>query len=220
MTNQPDEPWRQHPSLLRVAAWVPAADENLQRWEELEQIAVQWIEEQAAADGVTPVVFYNAAKAHGGPGPVHRLATRYRFSYPLDRNRPRGAVLAFHPDARSLRQAADLARGSALVVLESAMTPLAGWAAGTRAEDLSGVYPQVPVLDPEAQKALDRAVLFGGHNNWTGSHEREHARKVLDAILRGGLIDVDTAVGYALAHAGVSEVGAKNLRSSLERKRR
>ncbi|MCZ7421196.1 hypothetical protein O7605_16960 [Verrucosispora sp. WMMA2121] len=220
MTNQPDEPSRQHPSLLRVAAWIPDIDENLERWEELEQIAVQWIEEQAAADGVTPVVFYNAAKAHGGPGPVHRLASRYRFSYPLDRNRPRGAVVAFHPDARSLRQATDLARGSALVVLESAMTPLAGWAAGTRAEDLSGVYPQVPALDPEAQKALDRALFFGGHNNWTGSHEREHARKAMDAVLRGGLIDVDTAVGYALAHAGVSEVGAKNLRSSLERKRR
>ncbi|RIV37102.1 hypothetical protein D2L64_17800 [Micromonospora radicis] len=205
---------------MRVAAWIPDIDENLERWEELEQIAVQWIEEQAAADGVTPVVFYNAAKAHGGPGPVHRLASRYRFSYPLDRNRPRGAVVAFHPDARSLRQATDLARGSALVVLESAMTPLAGWAAGTRAVDLSGVYPQVPALDPEAQKALDRAVFFGGHNNWTGSHEREHARKALDAVLRGGLIDVDTAVGYALAHAGVSEVGAKNLRGSLERKRR
>ncbi|MDG4760309.1 hypothetical protein [Micromonospora sp. WMMD710] len=220
MTDQPDEPWRQHPSLLRVAAWIPDVDENLERWEELEQIAVQWIEEQAAADGVAPVVFYNAAKAHGGPGPVHRLASRYRFSYPLDRDRPRGALVAYHPDARSLRRAADLARGSALVVLESAMTPLAGWAAGTGAEDLSGVYPQVPALDPEAQKALDRAVFFGGRNNWTGSHEREHARKALDAVLRGGLIDVDTAVGYALAHAGVSEVGAKNLRSSLERKRR
>ncbi|WP_194821822.1 hypothetical protein [Micromonospora sp. S-DT3-3-22] len=220
MTNQPDGSSRQHPSLLRVAAWIPDVDENLERWEELEQIAVQWIEEQAAADGVTPVVFYNAAKAHGGPGPVHRLASRYRFSYPLDRNRPRGAVVAVDPDARSLRQATDLARGSALVVLESAMTPLAGWAAGTRAVDLSGVYPQVPALDPEAQKALDRAVFFGGHNNWTGSHEREHARKALDAVLRGGLIDVDTAVGYALAHAGVSEVGAKNLRGSLERKGR
>ncbi|MBB5111355.1 hypothetical protein FHU28_001194 [Micromonospora echinospora] len=85
---------------------------------------------------------------------------------------------------------------------------------------MSGVYPQVPALDSEAQEALDRAVFFGGRNNWTGSHEREHARKALDAVLRGGLIDVDTAVGYALAHAGVSEVGAKNLRSSLERKRR
>ncbi|WP_143740536.1 hypothetical protein [Micromonospora echinospora] len=86
--------------------------------------------------------------------------------------------------------------------------------------DLSGVYPQVPALNPEAQKALDRALLFGGHNNWTGRHERDHARNALDAVVRGGVLDVDTVVGYALAHAGVTEAGAKNLRSSLERKRR
>lgn len=213
---QDDEPWRQHPSLVRAAAWIPDADENLPRWEDLEQTAVEWIEEQAVADGVTPVVFYNAAKSHGGPGPVHRLAARHGFSYPLDRRQPHGAVLAFHPDARSLRQAADLARGTALVVLESSMTPLAGWAAATGAVDLSGVHAQPPALDIEARKALDSALFFGGHNNWTGSHERDHARRALEGVVRGGLIDVDTAVGYALGHAGVSELGAKNLRRCVE----
>ncbi|GAA4973254.1 hypothetical protein [Actinoplanes utahensis] len=213
---QDDELWRQHPSLLRAAAWIPDADENLPRWDELEQTAVRWIEKQAAADGTTPVVFYNAAKSHGGPGPVSRLAGRYRFTYPLDRRQLHGAVLAFHPDARSLRQAADLARGTALVVLESAMTPLAGWAAATGAVDLSGVFPEPPPLAAEARKALDRALFSGGHNNWTGSHERDHARRALHDVMRSGLIDLDTAVGYVLGHAGVSELGAKNLRLSLE----
>jgi hypothetical protein len=208
---------RRNLSLLRAAAWVPAVDENLPRWEELEQAAVEWIVEQAATDGVAPVVFYTAAKAHRGPGPVHRLAARHGYSYPRDRGRPRGAVLAYHPDAQSLRMAADMARGSALVVLESMLMPLAGWAAATEAVDLSGVYPQVPELDPDARHALGRAVFFGGNNNWTGSHERDHARKALEAVVRGGLIDADTAVGYALAHPGVSELGAKNLRKVVDR---
>jgi hypothetical protein len=136
---------RRNLSSLRVAAWVPAADENVPRWEELEQAAVEWILGQATVDAVAPVAFYTAAKAHGGPGPVHRLADRYGYSYPRDRGWPRGAVL------------------------ESMLTPLAGWAAAAEAVDLSGVYPQVPELDPEAKHALDRAVFFGGNNNWTGS---------------------------------------------------
>ena len=123
--DSPDER-RRKPCLLRAAAWVPAVDEKLPRWVELEQAAVEWIVEQATADGVTPVVFYTAAKAHGGPGPVHRLAARCGYSYPRDRGWPRGAVLAVRPDAQSLRRAADIACGSALVVLESMLTPLAG----------------------------------------------------------------------------------------------
>ena len=208
---------RRNPSFLRAAAWIPAVGENLSRWEEPERAAVEWIVEQATSDEVAPVVFYTAAKAHGGPGPVHQLAARHGYSYPRDRSRPRGAVLAYHPDAQSLRMAADMASGSALVVLESMLTPLAGWAAATEAVDLSGVYPQVPEPHPIAKHALDRAVFFGGNNNWTGNHERDHASKALEAAVRGGLIDADTAVGYALAHPGVSELGAKNLRAVVER---
>jgi hypothetical protein len=39
-------------SALRVAAWGPDADENQHRWDEVQRIAVQWIVEQAAIDGV------------------------------------------------------------------------------------------------------------------------------------------------------------------------
>lgn len=70
---------------------------------------------------------------------------------------------------------------------------------------------------PAAKAALDRALFFTGRNNWTGRHEREHARGVLESVVRGGLIEVDTAVGYALAHSAVSELGAKNLRTIMER---
>ena len=41
--------------------------------------------------------------------------------------------------------------------------------------------------------------------------------KALGAVVRGGLIDADTTVGYALAHPAVSELGAKNLRAVVER---
>jgi hypothetical protein len=220
VSDQLDEPWRRHPSFLRAAAWIPEADQNLQRWEELETVAVAWVEEQAALDDVTSVVFYNAAKAYGGHGPVQALASRHGYSFPLERGGRRGAVLAVRPDARSLHRAAGLARGSALVVLESHLTPLIGWAARTAARDLSGVHPDVPALHPDAKAALDRALFFTGRNNWTGLHEREHARGVLEPVVRGGLIEVDTAVGYALAHNAVSELGAKNLRTIMERLQR
>lgn len=200
-----------------AAAWIPDADQNLRRWEELEKVVVAWVGEQAALDDVTPVVLFNAAKVYGGHGPVQALASRHGYSFPLERGARRGAVLAVRPDARSLHRAADLARRSALVVLESHLTPLIGWAAGTAARDLSGVHPDVPALHAEAKAALDRALFFTGNNNWTGWHEREDARDALESVVRDGLIEVDTAVDYALAPNTVSELGAKNLRTILER---
>lgn len=204
-------------SSLRAAAWIPNLRENAQRWDEVQRIAVRWIVERVAAGGVEPLVFYNAAKVYGSIGPVDDLATRCGFSYPREVRARRGAVLAVCPDAASLYRASVLARGSALVVLEGTGMPLVGWAAATGAEDLSGVYPSVPVIDAQAHAAINSAVTFGGRNGWTGRHEREHARDVLGPVVRDGLIDVDTAVGYALGYAKVTEHGPKNLRVVLER---
>lgn len=60
-------------------------------------------------------------------------------------------------------------------------------------------------------------MCFGGNNNWTGRHQRDHVRMALETVVRGGLIDADTAVGYALAHPRVSELGARNRRAVVER---
>ena len=204
-------------SALRSAAWIPGVRENAQRWEEMQRIAVRWIVEQAAVNGVEPLVFYTARKVYGSIGPVDDLAARCGFSYPREVRSRRGAVLAVCPDAASLYRASVLARGSALVVLEGTGMPLAGWAAATGAKDLSGGYPSVPVIDARAHAAINSAVTFGGHNGWTGSYERKHAREVLGPVTRDGLIGVDTAVGYALGYAKVTEHGPKNLRAVLER---
>ena len=213
-----EETWRSHPSYLRAVAWIPDHDGNLPKWDEMESLAVAWIERRAEEEDVAPLVFFNAQKAAGGPGPVQQLATRHGISYPLDRSRLEfGPVLAYHPDARSLCRAASLARGSSLMVIESAMTPLHGWAAGVQAEDLSGIYDPAPLLDPDAKKALDSAIFFTGNNNWTGSHERDHAKRVLRDVARSGRLSVDDAVGYALAHSAIHELGAKKLRAILER---
>lgn len=216
---KPDaEAWRSHPSYLRAVAWIPDHDDNLLKWEELESLAVEWIERRADEEDVAPLVFFNARKTAGGIGPVQELASRESISYPLDQDRPKaGPVLAYHPDARSLRKAASLARGSSVVVIESTMTPLRGWAAGVQAQDLSGIYDPPPVLDPDSKMALDSAIFFTGNNNWTGSHEREHAKKVLHDVARSGRLAVDDAVGYALAHSAVHELGAKKLRAILEK---
>ena len=211
-----EETWRSHPSYLRAVAWIPDHDGNLPKWDEMESLAVEWIERHADEEDVAPLVFFNAKKTAGGIGPVQELASRESISYPLDQSRPKaGPVLAYHPDARSLCRAASLARGSSLVVIENTMTPLRGWAAGVQAQDLSGIYNPPPVINPDSKKALDRAIFFTGNNNWTGSHEREHAKKVLRDVARSGRLSVDDAVGYALAHSAVSELGAKNLRTLL-----
>ena len=57
-----------HPRYVKIGGPFGVADQNLKRWEELEKVAVAWVDEQATLDNVTPVVFFNAAKAYGGHG--------------------------------------------------------------------------------------------------------------------------------------------------------
>jgi hypothetical protein len=78
------------------------------------------------------------------------------------------------------------------------------------------VYPHVPAIDPEEHAAIELAVNLGGHNSWRGSHERDHARRVLGPAIRDGLIDVDTLAGYVLGYAKVTKDDPKNLRALLE----
>ena len=111
-----EEAWRSHPSYLRAVAWIPDHDENLPKWEEMESLAVEWIEKRGDEEDVEPLVFFNAKKAVGEVGPVLELASRESISYPLDQGHPKaGPVLAYHSDAGSLCRAASLARGSSLV---------------------------------------------------------------------------------------------------------
>lgn len=211
---------RRHPSLLKAAAWVPDTDDNLAHRDTLEQRAVDWVRQQADSQDVDIVVFCNARKAVDDIGPIAELACRTAVSYPLDRSqyqRPVSAVLAVRPDARSLHQAARLARRSSLVVIESLHSlRLAGWALAVGAVDLSPRPEPAPALTAQARRALDSALLFTGRNNWTGSPEKQHARRVLRDVVQSGELDADLAVGYALAHTGVSELGAKNLREIIE----
>lgn len=200
-------------SYIDHLAWLPNNDTVYPELQALEEVAVNWLLERADDEATDPVVFVNASKsANGFSAPFNDLIGRYSYTYPLDRSKPRQVpVLALYPDARSLHMAMEVARGSSLMVIESIRRPLHGWAAATGAIDVTGAHEPTGVLSDEARVALDHALFFTGNNNWTGSHEKSHAKSALRSVVSAGLLDTETAVGYALGHACVSELGAKNL---------
>lgn len=200
-------------SYVDHLAWLPNTDAAYPELQDLEELAVEWLLRHADEEDLDPVVFVNASKAADGfSAPFSKLIRRYGHSYPLDRSKPRRLpVVALYPDARSLHMAMEMARGSSLVVIESISLPLHGWAAATGAIDVTGAHVAENLVAPEAREALDHALFFTGNNNWTGSHEKSNAKNNLRSVVSHGLLDAETAVGYALGHASVAEHGAKNL---------
>ena len=200
-------------SYIEHLAWLPNNDIVYPELQALEERAVDWLLERADNEDTDPMIFVNASKsADGFSAPFNDLIRRYGYTYPLDRSKPRGVpVLALYPDARSLHMAMDVARRSSLMVIESISLPLRGWAAATGALDVTGAHQPTGLLSDEAREALDHALFFTGNNNWTGSHEKSQAKSALRSVVSQGLLDAETAVGYALGHARVSELGAKNL---------
>lgn len=200
-------------SYIEHLAWLPNNDTVYPELQGLEERAVDWLLLRADDEDNDPVVFVNASKsADGFSAPFNDLIRRYSYTYPLDRSKPRKVpILALYPGARSLHMAMNVARGSSLMVIESISRPLHGWAAATGAVDVTGAHEPTGLISDEARKALDHALFFTGNNNWTGSHEKSHAKSALRSVVSAGLLDTETAVGYALGHARVSDLGAKNL---------
>lgn len=203
------------PSRLRAAAWVPDDDPH-RPYEDAAVLAVRWIVERSQEEGVRPVVVANA-KSVSLPSSLATLAQHGGLSTPLSPAAfGAGPVVAFVPDARALSHAMDVARGHSLAVIEGFSLPLAQWAAGVRAVNLVDGSASGGGLPTDVVQALESAILFGGNNGWSGSHEKEQATRRLADHVRSGRLSPDGAAAYVMSQ-GVSDRGAKRLKALLER---
>lgn len=209
-----DTPAQQHPSLLRLAAWVP--DDDPERpWDDAADLAAEWIWERSRSEGVQPMVVTNTFSVHL-PVSLATIADQ-GWATPQGKGRyDRGPVVVFVPDERTLRKAMDLARGHSLVAIEGYGFSLAQWAAGVDAINLVDPSQRSDPLPTAVIKDLDSVVFFGGRNGWTGRHEQDHARSHLADHVRSGRLQPDQAAAYVMSQ-GVSDRGAKRLRTLLDR---
>lgn len=206
-----------HPTTrLRAAAWVPDDDPH-RPWDDAAELAAQWIWERSDIENEPPLLVTNALASAQGIASLEDIARAGGHTTPQSRNRrftPR-PVLAYVPDPRSLRLAIDLARGHSLAIVEGSLFPLAEWAAAADAINLLTGRQSATDLDARVRKDLDLVIFFGGHNGWTGPHEKQDARRRLASHVTAGDLTGAQAASYAMAH-GVSDRGAARLQQLLE----
>ena len=198
------------------AAWVPDDDSELS-YDEMEAPAVEWIKQASVEAGVAPILVVNAVNSAAGPGIIADFGRQYGFTTPKTKDRPGSGVpvLASRPTLEAFDYARDLARGSALCVIEGMSFPLAMWAAEVGAVNLLDPDAAVPALAPELKKDLDSIHFFGGNVGWSGSHERDHARDFLRTWRDLGKLDADLICGYMQAK-GTDARGIKSLRKIID----
>lgn len=206
-----------HPTThLQAAAWVPDHDPG-RPWDEAAGLAAAWIWGRSQTEGVKPILVTNTFQNARGIESLEEIARAGGQATPRGKGRlGRGPVLVYVPDERTLKFALNLARGYSLAVVESVSFPLAEWAAGAGAINLLDGRTDTSSVPADVRADLDRAVLFGGNNGWTGSHEKEHARRHLAHHVQAGRLATEHAVAYVMAK-GVSDRGAKRLRLLLEK---
>ena len=205
-----------HPTTyLQAAAWVPF--DLVTPWEDAAAVAAEWIWQRSNVEGVDPALVTNTLRG-GVLLPVLAEIGRCGHASPQSKQRlDLGPVLAYVPDKKALIYAMDLARGYSLVVVEGSNFKLAEWAAGAAAIDLLTDQQTSSSLTSEVLKDLDSVIFFGGNNGWTGSHEKDHARRRLSAHAAGGLLTGEQAAAYVMSQ-GVSDRGATRLKRLLEAK--
>jgi len=205
-----------HPTtFLRAAAWVPD-DDPTRPWDEAADLAADWIWERSEIEGVLPMLVTNTFQNGVGIASLSEISTQGGQATPQSKGRfDPGPVLAYVPTERTVNLALDLAREHSLVVVETDSFPLREWASAAGALNLISGALNSTTIPADVASDLDRAILLGGNNGWTGPHEKQHARSVLTAHARSGRLVADDAASYAMGH-GVSDKGAKRLRALVE----
>ncbi len=187
-------------------AWVPD-DEPQRPWDVGGELASDWIEERASAEGVNPVLVTNAMNVQ----PPDALAGYQQTTHRSGRNSGFGIgpVISFVPHGRELDYAMNLAHRSSIVVIETVSFPLKGWAAASGAINL--LTSEVTPPPPEPLAAALERLKFYGNNGFTGPFEKQQARSILiDLRAAEGRIDSD-AITSAMLAQGVSPQGAARL---------
>jgi hypothetical protein len=206
-----------HPTtFLQAAAWVP--DDDPERpWDEAADLAANWIWERSEIESSLPLLVTNTFQNSAGIGSLTDIGRQGGHATPQGKDRfDRGPVIAYVPVERTLDLALDLARGYSLVVVETESFQLSEWAAAAGAINLLDGSVSSSSIPDDVREDLDHAVFFGGNNGWTGSHEKQHARRCLVDHVRAGLLEPEQAAAYVMAK-GVSDKGARRLRELLEK---
>lgn len=178
------------------AAWVPEGRDR--SWDEDVDLALDWLEQEMADAGSRSAVLVTNTKDISGMAPRliqfanRNVHTTPRSSYSVDV--PRGVpVMAFVPSDKAFDLASSLARGSSLVVVESILTPLGGWAEAVGALDLTGTH-QPAERTPDLAEALDR-LDFCGNNGWGDDYGRRDALRILQELKAKGLLEKEALLG-------------------------
>lgn len=203
-------------TFLQPAAWVP--DDDPERpWDEAADLAANWIWERSEIEGSVPLLVTNTFQNSVGISSLTDIGRQGGHATPQGKDRfDRGPVIAYVPVERALDLAIDLARGYSLVVVETESFPLSEWAAAAGAINLLDSSVSLSAIPDDVREDLDHAVIFGGNNGWTGSHEKQHARRCLVDHVRAGLLEPEQAASYVMAK-GASDKGARRLRELLEK---
>ncbi|MEV6986508.1 hypothetical protein AB0M95_35340 [Sphaerisporangium sp. NPDC051017] len=165
-----------------TAAWVPDDDPH-RDWEDAAKAAVAWTLEQAAPEGATPLlVTPHQNQWNAGVDSITWFANTYPATTPRSSGRRagvgQGPVLVYVPDFDTLHMAASYARSYCLAVVETASTPLIGWAMETEAINLL-TGEVTPDIRSDSQREVIERVHFYGNNGWTRGFGRDQTKRIL-----------------------------------------
>ncbi|MHA6628913.1 hypothetical protein ACU61A_26040 [Pseudonocardia sichuanensis] len=194
------------------AAWVPFDPDNGQTPALLE-LAVDWIEQECAAQGTRGVLIVPRKPISDYPQPIQKFATRHegtsrRGSAP--RRMAPGPVLAHSLLLDDLDYAEHLARGSSLCATEWPDVPLVGWAAARGALNL--VTGEVTPQPADDVVVLLNHLHFAGNNGWSDGPGRRDAERLLHE-LQAAAPDLDAryVASYQFGLGNVSADSVKRL---------
>lgn len=129
------------------------------------------------------------------------------------------AVVAIWADGRTRELAEARAVDGALYVIEGYDDDVIGWAVRTDAVNIAqpDVPPDLPDLAPEARKAVDFILCYGGYKNFSGGTEKEQVVRSLRQMVSAGHRPTPEALElYAVASGKAGHRGVQRLLTLYE----
>jgi hypothetical protein len=181
-------------------AWITLADYHASP-DEAARVAVGHVLDEARRSHTEPgVVATDLDPLRQGPPALVAFAKTYPRATPKLRGLPGGSrpVLAWAPDYETLSLATAATGGSLLVVVETAMPSLLGWAMHTQAVDLTTMSVTVDTRSAAVLADLER-LKWAGNNGWTDEAGKQQAEQTLQSLAERKELDRDVVLGTLLA---------------------
>jgi hypothetical protein len=181
-------------------AWITLADYHASP-DEAARVAVGHVLDEARRSHTEPgVVATDLDPLRQGPPALVAFAKTSPRSTPKLRGLPGGSrpVLAWAPDYETLSLATAATGGSLLVVVETAMPSLLGWAMHTQAVDLTTMSVTVDTRSAAVLADLER-LKWAGNNGWTDEAGGQQAEQILQSLAERKELDRDVVLATLLA---------------------